>query len=183
MKMNEQEREKWYEDQASKFGIPIPYLKRAYEKELSGEIPMDAPLEVPDKMEVYFKYSYGGQSRFFRELRENKRIYGAKCPECGKVYCPPRSHCHNCYRETEWVPLEGTGAIVAYTVQYQTTSAFIKKTPFICAYVKLDGSDFLMMTNMEVDDVSKICVGTRVRAIFRDVRHGTITDFYFRAVE
>ena len=181
--MNEQEREKWYEDQSKKFGIPVAYLKRAYEKELSGENPMDAPLEIPDRMDVAYKYSYGKQSRFFRELRENKRIYGTRCPGCGKVYCPPRAHCPHCYEETTWVPLGGTGHIVAYTVQYQTTSAFIKKVPFVCAYVKLDGSDFLMMANMEVDDITKIRVGTRVKAVFRDIRHGTITDFYFRVVD
>ena len=106
-------------------------------------------------MEVFYKYSYGQQSRFFREIRENRKIYGARCPECSKVYCPPRAHCSLCYQPTEWVPLEGTGIIKAFTVQYYTTSSFIKKVPFICAYVQLDGSHFLMMTNMEVEDVAQ----------------------------
>ena len=181
--MDEQAREKWYRYYHQKYAIPLECLKREFEGELSGKNPVDAPLEVPDKMEVFFKYSYGQQSRFFRELRENKKIYGAKCAQCGKVYCPPRSNCHLCYQPTEWVPLEGTGVIKACTVQYYTTSAFIRKLPFICAYVQLDGTDSLIMTNMEVEDVSKIKVGTRVKAAFRDERHGAITDFYFRPVE
>ena len=81
------------------------------------------------------------------------------------------------------MPLAGTGVIKAFTVQYLTTSAFIKKVPFICAYVQLDGTDFLMMANMEVDDVARIKVGTRVKAVFREERHGTITDFYFQPVD
>jgi hypothetical protein len=181
--MNEAQREKWYQYHSKKFGIPVEYLKRDYEAELSGKTPMDSPLEVPDKMEVFFKYSYGQQSRFFRELRENRKLYGARCPECSKVYCPPRSQCSLCYVSTEWVPLKGTGVITACTVQYFTTSTFIRKLPFICAYVKLDGTDFLMMTNMEVEDVSKIRVGTRVEAVFREDRHGTVTDVYFRPLE
>ncbi|MFH1240810.1 MAG: Zn-ribbon domain-containing OB-fold protein [Pseudomonadota bacterium] len=181
--MNEQEREKWYQYHHEKYGIPVEYLRREYEKELSGNVPMDAPLEIPDRMDVFYKYSYGQQSRFFRELRENKKLYGAKCPECQKVYCPPRAHCSQCYEPTEWVPLKGTGVIKACTVQYFTTSAFIKKLPFICAYVQLDGTDFIMMTNMEVEDVSKIKVGTRVEAVFREERHGTITDVYFRPID
>ncbi|MBU2547765.1 MAG: Zn-ribbon domain-containing OB-fold protein [Proteobacteria bacterium] len=181
--MNEQEREKWYQYHEAKYGIPVEYLKREYEAELSGQVPMDQPLEIPDKMEVFFKYSLGRQSRFFREIRENKTIYGARCTQCGKVYCPPRDHCSLCYVPTEWLPLEGTGTIKACTVQYFTTSAFIKKVPFICAYIQLDGSDFVMMTNMEVDDVSQIKVGTRVKAYFREERHGAITDFYFRPLE
>ncbi len=181
--MDEKDRAKWYEYFSRKFGFSMENLKKAYEEELSGKTPMEVPLEVPDKMEVNFKYSYGQQSRFFRELRENKKIYGAKCAKCGKVYCPPRSHCGFCYEPTEWVPLKGTGVIKAFTVQYQSTSAFIKKTPFICGYVQLDGTDFLMMTNMEADDVSKIKAGTRVEAVFREERHGLITDFYFRPIK
>lgn len=181
--MNKSEREKWYKYFHKKFGIPMKYLKRDYEDELSGKVSIDEPLEIPDKMDVNYKYSYGQQSRFFRELRDNKKIYGTKCPRCGKVYCPPRAHCSLCYEPAEWVPLEGTGVITACTVQYYTTSAFIKKLPFICAYVKLDGTDFIMMTNMEVEDVSKIKIGTRVKAYFRDERHGTITDVYFRPID
>lgn len=181
--MDKQQREAWYQYHQQKYNIPEEYLRREFEPELSGQNPIDAPLEIPDKMEVIYKYSYGQQSRFFRELRENQAIYGAKCPQCSKVYCPPRSHCSQCYQPTEWVKLKGTGTIKACTVQHYTTSAFIKKVPFICAYVQLDGTDFLLMTNMEVEDVSKIGVGTRVRAVFRENRHGTITDFYFKPLE
>lgn len=181
--MNEQEREKWYRYHHKKYGIPEEHLKREFEAELSGMVPMEAPLEIPDKMEVFYKYSYGQQSRFFREIRDNKMLYGARCPHCSKVYCPPRANCSLCYEPTEWVPLEGTGIIKTYTVQYVTTSAFIKKVPFICAYVQLDGTDFLLMTNMEVDDVAKVKVGTRVKVVFREERHGTITDFYFQPIE
>lgn len=180
--MDEREREKWYQYNHDKYAIPLEYLKREFQEELSGNVPMEYPLEIPDKMEVIYKYTYGQQSRFFRELRENKKIYGTKCPQCGRVFCPPRAHCHLCYQPTEWVPLEGTGVIKACTVQYYTTSTFIKKLPFICAYVQLDGTDSLLMTNMEVEDVSQIKVGTRVKAVFREERNGTITDFYFRPV-
>jgi len=180
--MDERNRERWYQYYHEKYRIPENYLKRDYEEELSGKSAIDAPLEIPDKMEIFFKYSLGRQSRFFRELRENRKIYGARCTQCGKVFCPPRSDCHLCYKPTDWVPLPGTGVIKACTVQYYTTSVFIKKVPFVCAYVQLDGTDTLLMTNMEVEDVSRIKAGTRVKAVFREERHGAITDFYFRPI-
>jgi uncharacterized protein len=183
MPFNVGQRAKWYKYYSDKYGIPEDALKREFEKELSGENDMDAPLEIPDKMEVFFKYSYGKQSRFFRELRENKRIMGAKCVKCGRVYCPPRGDCHLCYEPTEWVELTGEGTIVSYTIQYVTTSAFIRKVPFICCYVKLDGTDSLLLTNMEMDDVEMCRPGMRVKAKFRSERHGTITDFYFKVLE
>ncbi len=181
--MEKEHRAAWYQYFHEKYGIALEHLRRDYEAELAGKNDIDAPLEIPDRMEVLFKYSYGQQSRFFRELRDNQTIYGAKCWQCGKVYCPPRAHCSKCYKPTEWVKLEGAGTIKACTVQHYTTSAFIRKLPFICAYVQLDGTDFLLMTNMEVEDVSKISVGTRVKAVFRENRHGAITDFYFKPIE
>jgi len=181
--MTEAEKEKWYEYFSEKYGIAVEHLKRDYEDELDGKNDPDAPLEIPDKMDIFFKYSYGGQSRFFRELRENRRIMGARCAKCGRTYCPPRAHCHTCYEKTEWVELSGEGTIESYTVQHYTTSAFIKKLPFICCYIRLDGTDSLLMTNMEMDDVSRCRPGMRVKAVFRDNRHGTITDFYFRPME
>jgi len=183
MPFDAQQKENWYKYFSDKYGIPVEYLKREYEKELDAQNAPDSPLEIPDKMEVFFKYSYGKQSRFFRELRENKRILGAKCTKCGRVYCPPRGDCHLCYEPTEWVELSGKGTIISYTIQYVSTSAFIRKVPFIVCYVKLDGTNSLLMTNMEMDDVNACKPGMRVEAVFRDMRHGTITDFYFRALE
>jgi len=174
------QKEKWYAYFSKKYGIPVDALRREFEAELDGKNDIGSPLEIPDKMEINFKYSYGKQSRFFRELRENKRILGAKCVKCGRVFCPPRGDCHLCYEPTEWVELSGKGAIVSYTIQYVSTSAFIKKVPFICCYVKLDGTDSLLMTNMEMDDVDKCRPGMRVEAVFRDERHGAITDFFFK---
>ena len=177
------QKEKWYTFFSEKYGIPVEDLRREYEAELDMKNAMDAPLEIPDKMEVFFKYSYGKQSRFFRELRENKRLMGAKCVKCGRVYCPPRGDCHDCYEPTEWVELSGKGDVVSYTVQHYSTSSFIRKLPFICCYIKLDGTESLIMTNMEMDDVEKCKPGLRVEAVFREERHGTITDFYFRPIE
>jgi uncharacterized OB-fold protein len=130
-------------------------------------------------MDVFFKYSYGGQSRFFREILHNERLMGSKCPKCGKVYCPPRSACPLCYEATEWVELPGTGKIEAFTIQHYSTSAFVTKVPFLVAYVRLDGSDFLMMTNIEMDDVGKAHHGMPVKVVYRQEKSGAMTDIYF----
>ncbi|MFA6447962.1 MAG: Zn-ribbon domain-containing OB-fold protein [bacterium] len=183
MPFNIGQRAKWYKYYSEKFGVSEDRLKREFEKELSGGTEIDDPLEIPDKMEIIFKYSYGEQSRFFRELRENKRIMGAKCVKCGQVYCPPRGDCHLCYEPTEWVELSGKGTIVSHTVQYVTASALVRKTPFICCYVQLDGADTLLMTNLEMDDVEKCQKGMRVVAHFRHDRHGDINDFYFKVAK
>ncbi len=56
------------------------------------------------KAEQPFKYSVGMHgSKFFKETRDNKRLMGIKCPECGTVYIPPRGVCGKCFVEmNEW---------------------------------------------------------------------------------
>ncbi len=61
------------------------------------------------KMEAEFNWSYGKISRFFKELMENKKIMGTKCPKCGMVFCPPTSDCPKCWVPTEWVEVGPQG--------------------------------------------------------------------------
>ena len=176
-------KDEFYRFWSNRIKVPEEKLRPRYDREFDTEPAPESPLEVPDKMEVFYKYSYGRQSRFFREIMKNQKLYGAKCKNCKKVYCPPRHACPKCHAETDWVELSGKGVIEACTVQYLSTSVFIKRVPFIVAYVKLDGTDFLMMTQIEMEDVSKARAGTKVEVVFRQQRHGTINDFYFRVME
>jgi len=176
-------KDNFYRYHANRLRIPAEKIRPWYDEEIEGKKRIDEPFETPDKIEVFFKYSYGGQSRFFREIFHNEKLMGAKCPACSKVYCPPRSSCPRCYKKTEWVELPGTGKVEAYTVQHYSTSAFVTKVPFLVAYVKLDGADFLMMANIEMDDVSKARHGMPVKVCYRKEKTGSITDIYFQPLK
>lgn len=173
----------WVERNAKRIGVEPEKLKQAFLKQFEERKDISAPFEVPDRWIATYRYSYGGQSRFFREIIFNKKLYGTKCTSCGKVFCPPRADCPHCYEKTKWVELPGKGTVESYTTVYFGTSAAVRKFPFICAYVKLDGADTVICTNIEMDDVSKARVGMRVKAVFKEDRDGTITDFYFKPAE
>lgn len=175
--------EKWYERNSKRIGLPVEMIKKSFQEEFEGEKNIGDPLEIPDKIEIFYKYTYGQQSRFFREIRENKKLFGSKCPKCGKVFCPPRAGCPHCYQDTQWVPLEGTGTLVTYTIVYFSNSAFARKVPFVCGYVRLDGSDSLMMQNIYMDDVQKARPGMRVQVRYQEERDGRVTDIYFMPVD
>jgi uncharacterized OB-fold protein len=144
-----------------------------------GKDSIEPPFEIPDRIDMNYRYSYGGVSRFFRELKENGRIFGSRCSKCRKVYLPPRINCSSCYKPTRWVPLGNEGTIVTCTIVYYATSRFFSKTPFVCAYIKLDGADTLLLQNVIMDDVTSAHLGMRVRAVFKEERKGEISDFYF----
>jgi uncharacterized OB-fold protein len=128
-----------------------------------------------------YKYSMGGQSKFFLELMKNKKILGAKCTKCGKVWSPPRIDCSDCYVPAEWVELRHTGTVEVSTIVWYTTSAFIKNIPYGIAYVKLDGADTALLQGIFSENLvpSKIKKGERVKAVFQKEREGKMTDFFF----
>jgi uncharacterized protein len=170
---------KWVETEASRIGVRPSELEKAFDAEFSQKQDLFEPLEIPDVMKVTYKYSYGGQSPFFRALRDYGKLLGAKCAKCDFTYCPPRKNCSKCYGETAWVELPGTGTIESYTTIYKGSSVITGKTPTICAYIHLDQTDFVMLTNVEMDDPSKASVGMKVKAVFKQERTGRVTDFYF----
>ena len=144
---------------------------------------IDQPLEIPDRIDMNYRYSYGGISRFFRELKENRRILGSRCSRCKKTYLPPRVNCPVCYCSTRWIELGTEGTIVTCTTVFYATSRFFSKTPFICAYVRVDGADTLLLQNVILEDVTRARPGMRVRAVFRRQRKAEISDFFFVPVE
>lgn len=129
--------------------------------------------------------SYGGITRFFKEIVENQRLMGTKCPKCGKVWCPPRAHCAPCYAETQWVPLSGKGTVMNATYCYYAARRLplndYVDIPYILGLVKLDGADTWLYTIIMDKDMilNTIKTGDRVRVVFREKREGKITDFYF----
>ena len=137
------------------------------------------PFEILDRIDMNYRYSYGGLSPFFRALQEEGKILGSRCARCKKVYLPPRVNCSQCYRPTRWVPLGAEGTVMTCTTVYYATSRFFSKTPFVCAYIQVDGADTLLLQNIIMDDVSQARPGMRVSAVFKEERKGEIADFYF----
>jgi uncharacterized OB-fold protein len=136
------------------------------------------PLNVKCIADMPYDYHAGFYySRFLKELRDNKRIYGAKCPRCGKVYVPPRIVCRDCFiTMDEFVEVGIEGTLLAFTVTNfpytDTTTGEPKKIPYTAAYIKLDGSDSNIVHCLDETDERKIKAGMRVRAIFSDARTG-----------
>ena len=151
---------------------------------------IEQPLEIPyTDWKPEYLYSLAELSRFFREIINNKRLLGSKCPKCGKVWMPPRGHCPDCYEVTRWVPLSGKGTVMACTYCY-----FIGMggdllryldLPYVYALIKLDGADTYMPHGVKPKEqkMGEIHTGTRVKAVFREERRGTIADFYFVPID
>ncbi len=116
-----------------------------------------------------YKHSLGKYSRFFLEL-ENKRFLATRCPKCVKVWAPPRPVCADDLTITEWVELSGRGALVSFSVLHYAPAMFsFLKTPYVLAYVKMEGADTLFAHLLQnYGDLSKVRHGMPVRVVYND---------------
>ena len=97
--------------------------------------------EIRDRIKIDYKYTMGGQSKFFIEVMNNKKLLGTKCTKCGKKWMPPRINCSECYVPADWIEMKQSGTIEVSTIVWYTTSAFIKAIPYGIGFIKLDGAD------------------------------------------
>jgi uncharacterized OB-fold protein len=141
---------------------------------MSTENRASEPLQVMFTDPMPYEWSIGLYgSVFFHEIRKNRRFTGIRCPGCGLVYVPPRRVCGPCFRElTELVPLSDTGVITAFSV---VNYPFIdpdtgkqRPIPYTYGYIQLDGADNIFSHLINETDLSRIKVGMKVRAVFRD---------------
>jgi len=142
---------------------------------------------IPGKWEIPYHYAAGKvSSRFFVELRDNKRLLGVKCPQCGRVMMPPRGFCERCFvAADEFVEVGPEGTIQAFTITMEKWPGN-PDPPFAVAYVKLDGADTAMLnyvTGLDFSDLNetseKLGIGRRAKAVFKENRTGQVTDFEY----
>jgi uncharacterized OB-fold protein len=140
-----------------------------------------------------FNYTYfAGESasRFFHELRENRRIMGTRCSKCERLLVPARAYCDRCMAPTdEWKEVGPEGTLETFTI---ITTAFpgLPTPPIVMAYVTLDGADTALINLVHGLDLSDLEVAAqklntlpRVRVEFVDEPKGRITDFSFKVIE
>jgi uncharacterized OB-fold protein len=137
-----------------------------------------------------YRYSMGKLSvKFFKELKENKKIHGTKCPKCGKVFFPPRAVCADCMVQmNDLIELNNTGTLASFTVVaypfVDPQTGKVRPFPYGYGLFKLDGVDTYTMHFIDEKDPSKLKIGMRVEAVFKEEREGNLGDIpYFKVIE
>jgi len=145
--------------------------------------PVEEELIYKSRIKVPYTWSVGKtNSRFLRELRDNKKIFGIKCGECSRVYIPPKKQCPHCFiQNEEWIELPGTGQLASYTIRRYESRAVPQNAPDIYGLIKLDGADNGIVHFLSEVEHDSLEIGMKVEAVFKDKREGHILDIeYFR---
>jgi len=106
------------------------------------------------------------QSRFLRQIA-NGKIFGQRCPECRKVYVPPRGSCPTCGVATqEEVELGNKGTITTFCIVNIPFAGAAIPIPYVCASVLLDGADVTLFHLVREVPVEEVRMGMRVQAVW-----------------
>jgi uncharacterized OB-fold protein len=127
---------------------------------------------------------YAGKmgSIFYVNLRDHETIVGVRCPQCNKVFWPPRLSCTKCFSElSEVVEIGPYGTVETFTQVNYTEPIHPRKAPFVYGVIKLDGADTGMAHFIDEADFGEIRIGMRVKPVFAKDKKGNILDIkYFK---
>jgi len=137
-------------------------------------------------MEADYMYTLGvAGERFFKELKENGRIMGVKCPRCNIVYVPPKMYCEQCFSKLEeWVDVGKKGVVHTFTIATIDINGSRLKKPEIYAFIRFDGAHGGIIH--KIGEVDTVCIGMNVEAVFKlqNERKASINDIaYFKPAE
>jgi uncharacterized OB-fold protein len=99
------------------------------------------------------------------------RVIGHKCPECGRVYVPPRGYCPLCTvptSEADEIEVPARGVVTTYSVitplQYQGQE---EKEDYVLATILLDNSHSTIgMQRLDGIPIADVRTGLRVEAVW-----------------
>lgn len=145
-------------------------------------------ITIPGRWDFEYRYFAGATaSRFFAEIRDNRRIMGTRCGKSGRVLVPARSFSDAEYElTTDWVETGPGGVLEVFTI-VGTKFPGLPDPPFVLGYVTLDGADTAILNYVsgvnltDLDAAARILMTRpRVTAVFKEEREGRITDFHFK---
>ena len=138
-----------------------------------------ALLEV--EQQFNYRHSLGKTSKFFLGLKEG-RLLATKCAACSSVYMPPRAVCPKDLEVTEWLELSGKGTLESWTLCPYTPSYAETATPYILAYVRLEGTSSLFLHQLRNVESNKLKHGLGIKTVFSmSAAHHPLEYFWFEA--
>jgi hypothetical protein len=142
---------------------------------------------IKTSVNLPYELAYGPIWTRFLDGLLSKKIFGTKCPKCGRILVPARSFCPRCFVDTEeWVEVSHEGTLTAWCLTNYRYYGQPVEPPFISALIRLDGAnvDFLhLLGGFDLGDFElvrkKVKNGMRVKAVWDEERKANIFDIKY----
>ncbi|HMC42170.1 MAG TPA: Zn-ribbon domain-containing OB-fold protein [Acidimicrobiales bacterium] len=135
----------------------------------------DAPKPDPNepvrsiRTPIHLEYRFmpgRASSRFLRGVQEG-RLLGQRCPQCKKVYIPPRGACAACGVPTQdEVEVADKGTVTTFCVVNVPFYGQKIELPYVSATILLDGADIGLFHLIQEVEADKVHMGMRVEAVW-----------------
>jgi uncharacterized OB-fold protein len=139
---------------------------------------------LKDHIPLQFKYTAGVAGDRFLQLLKQGKLQASECPNCKKLYLPPKIFCKECFSQlNEWkdVPLD-SGYLYSFTTLKKSDAENVKQ---IIALVKFDGVEGGILGRLKASR-EEPRIGMKVRPVFKqkNERKGDLSDIeYFEKTE
>lgn len=149
------------------------------------------PVEViPYQLDLHYEHAFGPYyGRLFDEIKTNRRIMGVRTSDGEGALIPPREFDDITHKPTgTWVEVKQTGTVRAMSVIHLQFVGQKQPPPYIYAEIMLDGASTRLIHNVAGIDMSRakelVKPGTRVRAVWREERTGSLADIsHFEVID
>ena len=142
-------------------------------------------LQTNEAMFTFYTRTKGEMSKYFLGLRDEKKIWGIKCPKCKAIRVPPfEQMCPDCdFAEMKWVKMPDVGKMNSTPpITYFAHSLFQAWVPCGRGRVVLKGAETALpiqvYTTKGVLTPFIFKRGMPVKIVFRDKRIGKPTDVF-----
>jgi uncharacterized OB-fold protein/putative sterol carrier protein len=176
--------------------VKWPLLFEKYKDPVGGGVPEQELLVLKKTIGLNQKYSTGPVMGKFLKGLKDKKIYGNRCPSCGRLQLPPREVCAECrVRAGEFVEVGPKGEVrymdLVYYALPDPLTGVARETPYGSIMILLDGckGNETLPHFIRKDQLEKIQMGwnekkgTRVRPVWEENRTGDIWDIKYFEID
>lgn len=136
-------------------------------------------------MQADYLYTNGvAGDRFFKHLKKKNTFLASRCPQCKKVFMPPRMFCEDCFCDIPskgWLEVPAKGTIRLWTVATINAHGEKLAAPRVIAFIDIDKTDSSMLGIVKTKNLDKDLYGQKVKAVLRpkSKREGTLKDILY----
>jgi uncharacterized OB-fold protein len=137
----------------------------------------NAPAAWRGNLPVTSRYTYGlAGEKFFRALKDEGKIMGTVCNNCGRTYVPAAAFCERCLSElTEWVDVGLVGELHTFTLLFVDYDGNPLEEPELVGFVKFGDGGIVHKLDADPDTLE---IGMKMEAVLKPKakRTGSILD-------
>jgi len=124
---------------------------------------------MPSPVRLGYTVTAGKHLTHYLKGFEVKEIRGGRCPECNKIYLPPRGSCPTCGVPADaHVLVKDTGTVTTFCIIRIPFDAAPFPPPYAAVAVLLDGADVPIFHLLRGIAPEEVRMGMRVRAVWTE---------------